>query len=81
MESHGLEVIGDKTGVKGLRLDSTCGLPQKTIMATGVFVAIGHDPATEAFQGAVELDDEGYVIAEPGVLLLQLVVCLLRGTA
>jgi len=31
-----------------------------------MFVAIGHDPATKAFAGAVALDDEGYIIAEAG---------------
>src|SRR3546814_13398944 len=32
----------------------------------GVFIAIGHDPATKVFQGAVQMDDEGYIIAARG---------------
>ena len=60
------EVLGDDTGVTGLRLASTDGGDDKTISVHGMFVAIGHDPATAAFAGAVTLDDEGYIKATPG---------------
>ena len=60
------EVIGDDTGVTGLRLEATDGGDDKLILVHGMFVAIGHDPATAAFVGAVTLDDEGYIRAAPG---------------
>lgn len=60
------EVLGDDAGVSGLRLASTTGEADIEIAVHGMFVAIGHDPATAAFAGAVELDDEGYILAEKG---------------
>jgi thioredoxin reductase (NADPH) len=60
------EVLGDETGVTGLRLSSTGNDDDKVISVHGMFVAIGHDPATKAFADAVALDDEGYIIAEAG---------------
>ncbi|ADE39652.1 thioredoxin-disulfide reductase [Candidatus Puniceispirillum marinum] len=60
------EVLGDDGGVTGVRLASTTGEADKEIAVHGMFVAIGHDPATAAFKEAVELDDEGYIIAEKG---------------
>ncbi|ESQ01558.1 Thioredoxin reductase [Streptomyces sp. ADI96-15] len=33
--------------------------------ATGLFIAIGHDPRTELFTGQLDLDDEGYIVVEP----------------
>lgn len=60
------EVLGDDGGVTGVRLASTAGEADKEIAVHGMFVAIGHDPATAAFTEAVELDDEGYIIAEKG---------------
>ncbi len=60
------EVLGDETGVTGLRLSSTGNDDDKVILVHGMFVAIGHDPATKAFADAVALDDEGYIIAEAG---------------
>ena len=60
------EVIGDDSGVTGLRLASTTGEADLDIEVQGMFVAIGHDPSTAAFKGALELDDEGYIIAETG---------------
>jgi thioredoxin reductase (NADPH) len=61
------EVLGDEgVGVTGLRLASTISEDALDIAADGMFVAIGHDPATSAFKGAVAMDDEGYITAEPG---------------
>jgi thioredoxin reductase (NADPH) len=60
------EVLGDDCGVTGLRLASTTGAKDKIIVVHGMFVAIGHDPATAAFAAAVRLDDEGYIVATPG---------------
>ena len=60
------EVLGDETGVTGLRLASTTDGEDKAIPVNGMFVAIGHDPATAAFAGAVELDEEGYILATAG---------------
>ena len=61
-----VEVLGDDRGVSGLRLASTTDDEDKEISVHGMFVAIGHDPATDAFAGAVELDDEGYILADAG---------------
>ena len=60
------EVLGDDSGVTGLRLASTVGEDDLRIDVQGMFVAIGHDPATAAFHGALDLDDEGYILAETG---------------
>ena len=60
------EVLGDETGVTGLRLASTTDGEDKDILVHGMFVAIGHDPATAAFAGAVALDEEGYILATAG---------------
>ena len=60
------EVLGDDKGVTGVRLAATDGGTDEQITAHGLFVAIGHDPATAAFQSAVSLDDEGYIAVETG---------------
>ena len=63
------EVLGEEGmggGVTGLRLKSTTDADDLEIAVDGMFVAIGHDPATSAFTSAVECDDEGYIIAEAG---------------
>ena len=63
------EVLGDHNtagGVTGLRLKSTNGQDDLEITVEGMFVAIGHDPATTAFKNAIECDEEGYIIAEAG---------------
>ena len=60
------EVLGDDSGVTGLRLASMTGEDDLDIAVQGMFVAIGHDPATAAFHGALDLDDEGYILAETG---------------
>ena len=61
------EVTGesDPPGVSGARVrnvktDVTTGLD-----VSGVFIAIGHDPATAVFKGHVAMDDEGYIVTAP----------------
>jgi len=59
------EVLGGDKGVTGVRLADTRGGTGRELAVDGLFVAIGHDPATELFSGQVETDDEGYVITAP----------------
>ena len=63
------EVLGDETGMNAVRLSSTIGEESQTIEADGMFVAIGHDPATAPFKGAIALDDEGYISVKTGTTL------------
>ena len=63
------EIKGDENGVNGLELNSTdtdiC--KQDTLKVDGVFIAIGHDPSTTPFKDALEMDQDGYIIAKiPG---------------
>jgi len=60
------EVLGDERGVTGLRLSASDNGPDEQIEVHGLFVAIGHDPATTAFCDAVELDDKGYITVAAG---------------
>jgi len=59
------EVVGDDTGMTGLKIKSTKDGSIREIKADGMFVAIGHDPATELFKGKLEMDDEGYLDKAP----------------
>jgi thioredoxin reductase (NADPH) len=63
-----VEIIGADApkSVTGAVLQSTKTGAQKTIPAHGVFVAIGHEPATTLFRGKVAMRDNGYIIVEPG---------------
>ncbi len=56
---------GELPGVTGLRLKSTKDGSLSDIAVDGIFVAIGHDPATELFKGKLDLDKEGYIITAP----------------
>lgn len=55
------EVLGTDGKVSGIRVHNVITGESRELAATGVFVAIGHDPRSEMFRGQVELDDEGYV--------------------
>jgi Thioredoxin reductase len=59
------EVLGDDSGMTGLRLNNVKTGEESTLDAHGLFVAIGHDPATEMFKGQLEMDNEGYLITAP----------------
>ena len=47
-------------------LDATQALPLNVPILAALFIAIGHQPNTEALKGQLELDDVGYVCVEPG---------------
>ncbi len=59
------EVLGDKTGVTGMRIKSTKDGSTKDIALTGIFIAIGHKPNTGIFEGQLELDG-GYIVTRAG---------------
>ena len=64
------EIKGNESGVNSLKLSSTISKETEIINVEGVFVAIGHSPSTEAFRGAIDMDDEGYIIVQkPGTSL------------
>lgn len=64
-EYNTAEVLGDEAGVTGLRLRKTDG-SERTLDVAGLFLAIGHHPNTELFEGQLALDDEGYIRVEAG---------------
>jgi len=60
------EVIGihGEDKLSGLTLRDTVSGETRELSATGLFIAIGHDPRSELLTGQVDLDDEGYVLVE-----------------
>lgn len=59
------EVLGDNTGVTGVRLKSTKDESKKDVQVQGLFVAIGHKPNTGMFEGQLNLRD-GYIQVQSG---------------
>jgi thioredoxin reductase (NADPH) len=59
------EVLGDKTGVTGMRIKSTKDGATKDIALTGIFIAIGHKPNTSIFEGQIDLEG-GYIVTKGG---------------
>lgn len=60
------EVLGDDSGVTGVRLQSTQGDARKTLDVHGVFIAIGHIPNTELFKDQLEING-GYIRVSSGL--------------
>ncbi len=60
------EVLGDQSGVTGVRLRSTEGDTTKELAVKGCFIAIGHQPNTDIFKGQVEMKD-GYIVTRSGL--------------
>ncbi len=60
-------IIGDDEpkSVTGIRLKNIKTNTEQTLKTQGVFIAIGHDPATKVFKGEVNMDSEGYIITKP----------------
>ena len=59
------EILGDKTGVTGMRIKSTLNGTTEDIPLDGVFVAIGHKPNTDLFVGQLTLEN-GYIVTQGG---------------
>jgi thioredoxin reductase (NADPH) len=60
------EVLGDATGVTGIRLKSTKDDSTHDITLKGCFIAIGHAPNTEIFQGQLDMAG-GYIVTQGGL--------------
>ena len=61
------EVLGDaKTGVTGVRVRDVKTGATRDIPCAGMFLAIGHHPNTEVFEGQLAMDEQGYLKVEPG---------------
>ena len=60
------EVLGDKSGVTGVRIKSTKGGATRELAVTGCFIAIGHKPNTDIFAGQLEMKN-GYIITKCGL--------------
>ncbi len=58
-----IDVVGDEK-VSGVVLEDAITGERSTLDVGGLFIAIGHDPRSELFQGQVHLDDAGYILVE-----------------
>jgi thioredoxin reductase (NADPH) len=57
------DIIGTKeTGVTAVRLKDTISGEKRDVVCDGIFMAIGHKPNTQLFNGSIDLDNAGYII-------------------
>ncbi len=62
---EGILGAGDPPGVTAVRLRNVNSGEASELATDGVFVAIGHDPATELFKGQLDMDAAGYIVTAP----------------
>ena len=60
------EVLGDASGVTGIRLRSTVDGSTQELALQGCFIAIGHSPNTDIFQGKLTMEN-GYIVTQGGL--------------
>lgn len=60
------EILGDDTGVTGVRVKNNKTGEVKVLPIQGFFLAIGHKPNTDIFKGQLDMDDAGYLVVKPG---------------
>jgi thioredoxin reductase (NADPH) len=68
LEVHNVldEVLGDASGVTGVRLKSTQDGSTRDLAVHGCFIAIGHQPNTGIFEGQLTMKD-GYIVTQSGL--------------
>ena len=71
------EVLGDNMGVTGVRLENVKTGEKEDVKLDGLFIAIGHAPNTEIFQGQLELNN-GYIVVKSGLEAMQQQLCRRR---
>jgi len=59
------EVLGDDSGVTGIKIKNITSNKMKEIKLQGVFIAIGHKPNTDIFEGQLEMEN-GYIVTNSG---------------
>jgi thioredoxin reductase (NADPH) len=59
------EVLGDESGVTGIRLKDPRNDETEELALDGVFIAIGHQPAVEFLGGQLDTDKNGYIVTKP----------------
>ena len=60
------EVLGDEMGVTGVRVLNTETNEKRELAIHGFFLAIGHKPNSDVFRDQIKVDDQGYIVTEPG---------------
>ena len=68
LQTHSVldEVLGDASGVTGVRLKSTADHSTRDLALQGCFIAIGHQPNTDIFKGQLDMK-EGYIVTQSGL--------------
>jgi thioredoxin reductase (NADPH) len=59
------EILGDDSGVTGMRIKSTVDGTTREVPLHGVFIAIGHKPNTDIFEGQLDMEG-GYIVTQAG---------------
>ena len=61
------DVVGDKDpkNVTGIKIKNVKSNKTEDLKVDGLFIAIGHDPATQLFKDQLKMDQEGYIITKP----------------
>ena len=57
-------ILGDESGVTGIRLNSTVDGTSRDVDVHGVFIAIGHKPNTDFLKGLLDMDETGYLMTQ-----------------
>ena len=60
------EVLGDETGVTGMRIRNVNNDTTQEIDLSGIFIAIGHSPNTQIFDGQLDMKN-GYIVVKSGL--------------
>ncbi len=66
-DSRLVDILGDEDppGVTAARIENVKTGETTDLAVDGVFIAIGHDPATKLFKGKLDMDEEGYILSAP----------------